>query len=329
MNIVTNVAIIGAGKIGRLHAEVCSRIKNVFITAVVDLDEEKGKELADTYGAKFYKNLDELLKNENLNIVAICTPTFTHFKIVEKIADSGINIFCEKPLALTIEEADNIIKIVEKSRVKAMAGHVLRFWPEYCRVKEIIDKNELGKVFHVQCERLCAMHNDCKNNWKINEEKSGGAALDIQIHDLDFLIWLFGEPTLIKSLGIYNKSLGGCSHINTILKFKNNINGFINAGWDLAKGFPFTAILRVICENGVIEWIYRSTYGYNDKSKNFPLVVYKSDGLHYIEELNTIDPYYNEWEYFVDCVVNNKKIENSTFKDAKLSLYYALQTLEF
>lgn len=328
MNRIINIAILGAGRIGRLHAEVCNKIKNVDIVAIVDLDEEKGKDLASLCEAKFYKNLDELLINENLDVVAVCTPTFTHLEAVKKIAKAGVNIFCEKPLALSLEEADLMINFIKKNKVKAIVAHVLRFWPEYCKAKEMIDNKVFGKISHIQCERLCAIQNCDKGSWKTNEEESGGAALDLQIHDLDYLIWIFGEPTFLASSGVYNKNLGGWSHINTLLKFENNVSGFINAGWDLVEGFPFTMILRVICEYGVIEWIYRSIKGYKGRDKKFPLTIYKSDGSNYVEKVGTADPYFREWEYFIDCIINNKQVQNSTFENARLSLSYTLKTMQ-
>lgn len=329
MGNLLNVAIIGAGEIGKLHTDVCSRFNNLNISAVVDLDEKTGKELADNYKARFYNDIDKLLKNEKLDIAAICTPTFSHKNAVEKIASSGINIFCEKPLALSLEEADIMVETVRRNKVKAIVAHVLRFWPEYCKTKEIIEKNELGSVMHIQCERLCGIKNCDKSTWKTQEDKSCGAGLDMQIHDMDFLIWVFGEPVFIDSCGVYKKELGGWSHINTILKFKNDVNGFINAGWDMAEGFPFTMVLRVVCEKGVIEWIYRSEKGYKGREKKFPLIIYKSDGSNYEVNVEKADPYYREWEYFINCITNNQQVKNSTFEDARLSLFYTLKTLKY
>lgn len=328
MGSLLNVAIMGAGKIGRLHADVCSRFNNLNISAILDLDEKIGKELADIYSTKFYDDIEELLKKENLDIVAVCTPTFTHKNAVEKIADSGINIFCEKPLALSLEEADLMVEAVKRNKVKAIVAHVLRFWPEYYKTKEIIDKNELGNVMHVQCERLCGIKNCDKGTWKTQENKSCGAGLDMQIHDMDYLIWVFGEPMFFESTSVYNKELGGCSHVNTILKFRNNISGFINAGWDMVESFPFTMVLRVTCENGVIEWIYSSNQGYKGRDKKFPLVVYKSDGTSYEVNVEETDPYYLEWEYFVNCIINDQQVKNSTFEDARISLSYTLKTIK-
>lgn len=328
MDSLLNVAIMGAGKIGKLHADVCGRFNNLKITSILDLDEKIGKELADIYDAKFYSDIDRLLRKENIDIIAVCTPTFTHKNAVLKIADSGINIFCEKPLALSTEEADQMVEAVKRNKIKAIVAHVLRFWPEYCKTKEIIDKGDLGSVMHIQCERLCGIKNCDKGTWKTQEGKSCGAGLDMQIHDMDYLIWVFGEPVFIKSSGVYKKELGGWSHINTILKFKNNISGFINAGWDLAEGFPFTMVLRVVCEKGVIEWIYRSEKGYKGRDKKFPLIVYKSDGTKHEINVEKTDPYYLEWEYFINCIYNNEQVKNSTFEDARLSLTYTLETIK-
>lgn len=325
---VVKVAIIGAGNIGRIHAEVCSKISNVHIAGIVDREEETAKNLACTYKTKYFTNLDMLLKKENIDIAAICTPTYLHPEMVEKIAKAKVNIFCEKPLALTIEEADKMIKIVRENQVKAIVGYVVRFWPEYIKARDIIISGELGKPLSFQCERLASIHYRRADDWKLKEEMSGGAALDMQTHDLDFLICLFGIPAFIKSVGVYDKKLAGWAQINTILKFKNEINGFVNAGWYSVEGFPFTIVLRILCEKGIVEWIYRSSKGYEGRTEKFPLTVYKSDGLCCIEKVRRSDPYYLEWKYFIDCIINNKQVDISNFEEARTSLSVTLKTID-
>ena len=121
------LAIIGAGFIAQAHASAYKQIKNAQIIAVTDKIKETGLKFAKEYNAKFYDSLGELLQDKEINMVDICTPTFTHEDIVVKAAAAKKNIFCEKPLTLTLKSADKMINAVKDNKVKAMVGHVLRF----------------------------------------------------------------------------------------------------------------------------------------------------------------------------------------------------------
>ena len=147
------IAIIGAGYIGSVHANACSKVKDAKIVAVMDRNLEIAKKLGDKFSANSFDNLDILL-SEDIDIVAICTPTFLHAEMVEKTAKAKKNIFCEKPLAINIEETDLMIKAIKKSNIKSMVGHVLRFWPEYVLAKDIVKSGIVGEPLHISCERL-------------------------------------------------------------------------------------------------------------------------------------------------------------------------------
>ncbi|MDP8217198.1 MAG: Gfo/Idh/MocA family oxidoreductase [Candidatus Theseobacter exili] len=323
------IGIVGTGFIGRVHAEAYKRIKNARLVAVVDEEVEKGKEFAEKFGVSSYTNIEDLFNAEDINAVDICTPTYSHLKVVEKVANAGKNILCEKPIALTLEDADKMIDVVKKNNVNAMVGHVLRFWPEYVKVKEMIDNKELGEPWHAYCERL-AVSPDWRSfdDWGLKEELSGGVSMDLQIHDLDYLIWLFGMPKLVKSQGYYNKAIGGLAHVGTGLEFENNVSGLSEAGWAFQGAFPFTMVLRIVCENGTIDWTFRAGKNIEERGKEFSLTVYKSDGTVYLPEVNKEDPYYLELKYFVDCLEEGRKIENATLVDGRNALLVTLLTMK-
>ena len=178
-----------------------------------------------------------------------------------------------EPLALSMEEADRMVEAVRRNKVKAMVGHVLRFFPEYSREGDIIKNGTLGKPLYAQCERLCGIDSEEKNSWKVDKDLSEGTALDMQIHDIDYLIWLFGLPESIESAGVYDGRLGGWAFVNTSIRFENDIKGFVNAEWNVAESYPFKMVLRIIFEEGILEWIYKSAEGYaGSRKQKFPLL---------------------------------------------------------
>ena len=227
------VALIGIGYIGNAHLSALKQIGNAQLTAIVDYHEENGRKAAQENNAKYFKNIDDLLKNADIDCVDICVPTFAHAELAIKAANAGKHILCEKPLALSLNDADDMINAAKQNNVKAMTGHVLRFWPEYVKIKEIIDSGYLGKPLNAFCERLAITPDWQVGAWDKNEKFSGGAAVDLHIHDLDFLIWLFGKPEIVKAQGMLtpeNPKEGGFSHIFTTAKFKNGEAGFAEGG---------------------------------------------------------------------------------------------------
>lgn len=321
---MVKVAVIGAGFIGDVHANSIHRLENAEVSAVVSSREKEGKEFADKFGAKHFISLEQLLREGEADCVDICTPTFVHPEMVQMSAEAGKHILCEKPLALSLKDTDRMIKAVRGNKVKAMAGHTLRFWPEYIKAKQIVDSGDLGKPLHAFCERLAATPDWHKNSWGFQEQKGGGASVDLHIHDLDYLIWLFGQPKTVSAAGVYKPELGGVSHIGTNIVFQNGVTGFAEGGWTFKGSFPFTMALRILCEKGTIEWILRAGKNIEERSQKMKLIVYKEDGSIEEPEVEEEDPYYLECKYFVDCIDNDIPIENATFEDGRNALELAL-----
>ena len=325
------VALIGAGFIGHAHASAYSQIKNAKITAIVDNFEENGKKMAEDFNARYYKNIDELLLDTDADCVDICVPTFTHPEIAIKAANAKKHVLCEKPLALSLKDADEMIKAAKVNNIKAMTGHVLRFWPEYVKIKELIDSGYLGDPVHAFCERLAVTPDWQVGSWDKNEKFSGGAAIDLHIHDLDLLIWLFGRPEIIKAQGVLDPSNpkgGGFSHIFTTAQFKNGKSGFAEGGWAFQGAFPFTMAVRILCEKGTVEWIFRAGKNIEERSQAANIKIYNNDGSVDTIEARQSDAFFNELSYFINCIEKNIPIENATFEDGKTALEFALAAIK-
>jgi predicted dehydrogenase len=321
---MVKVAVIGTGFIGEVHAKSYKQIENCSIAAIVSTTEEKGKRFAADFGALYFASLDDLIADGEVDCVDICTPTYLHADTAVAAAQAGKHILCEKPLALSLNDADRIMRAVRENNVRAMTGHTIRFWPEYAKAKEIIESGELGKPLHAFCERLAATPDWHKNSWVFNEELSGGAALDLHIHDLDYLIWLFGKPKLVSAEGVYNEKLGGVAHITTNIEFENGVSGFAEGGWAFSGTFPFTMVLRILCEKGTVEWTFRAGKNIEERSKKTNLIVYKDDGSILEPDVEEEDAYYRQCKYFIDCLDNDRPVENATLEDGRNALTLAL-----
>lgn len=140
---MVKVAIIGAGFMGSMHAEVYGQLPNVKVAAIVDTRGEKAKFLAEKVGAIPYLTIDQVFSKPDITIVDICLPTFLHKEFVIKAAEAKKDIVCEKPIALTLEDAKEMVDICKKNRVRFMVAHVIRFWPEYAFIKKIMTRADL------------------------------------------------------------------------------------------------------------------------------------------------------------------------------------------
>ncbi len=325
------IAIVGAGFIGEIHANAYKEIDGAEIVAVVDKSTEKGKKLAQNINAEYYEDLDNLLEIRDIDCVDICVPTFLHHDMVLKAAARNKHIFCEKPLALTLEDAEKMVGAVKDKETKSMVGHELRFWPEYVKAKEILESGELGKPLHCFCQRLASLPDWHVDNWGSDEKLSGGAALDLHIHDLDYMLWLFGKPNLVKAQGVYNPDIikhGGLVHIDTAIEFNNGVSGFAEGGWAFKGGFPFTMVFRILCEKGTIEWIFRAGKNIEERSQQSNIIIYKDDGSIKTLEVEQKDSFLIELTYFIDCIKNDVPVENATFEDGKNAVELALAAIK-
>jgi len=325
---MVKIAIIGSGFIGNVHLEAFNNISNAKVVAIADSNEEKGREAAAKAGADFYNDIESLIKQSDADAIDICTPTFMHADMVRKAASSGKHILCEKPLALDLKEADEMVKAVKENNVKGMVGHVLRFWPQYVAAKKIIDSGSLGKAYHAFCERLCVTPGWSWKGWMTDEKRSKGAPVDMQIHDLDYLIWLFGPPKTVKAQGVFSTELNSYMHVGTTVEFESGQSGLTEAGYGFKGEFPFTMVLRVLCEKGTVEWIYRAGKTIGERDEEFEPVVYLEDGSMYKPEYEHKDPYFLECKYFVDCIENDTEITQATFEQGRASLQLALASFE-
>jgi len=323
------IGIIGCGFMGKVHANCYRALQDVKVIGVSDIRQDRAKEIANLTGARVFTDADELINNKEIDAISIFLPTHLHKEFVVKSARVKKHIFCEKPFALTVKDAEEMIKETRKAKVKLMIGMVLRFWPEYIEFKRIVDSKKYGKLKVLKCTRISAPPLFGWDNWYFDPNRSGSAALDLHIHDVDYIYYLLGKPKSVCSLGKNDKK--GWQHICSTYRYRDTI---VNAegGWDLSKSYGFMQEIRGIFEDGtVIE--------YNSKTQ--PLIIYKEKNSELLnitkDKINSINTdgniseirgYYNEIKYWIECLQNNKYPERVTPEDAKESLEIVLQEIK-
>ena len=184
---VTKLALLGAGRIGKVHARAIAEDKRAKLVAVADAFPEAAKAIAEASGAAV-KTIDEIEADKDIDAVIICTPTNTHADLIERFAKAGKAIFCEKPIDLDVARARTCLETVRKVGGKVMLGFNRRFDPHFQAVRRQIDKGSIGKV-----EMVTITSRDPGAPPADYIKVSGGIFRDMTIHDFDMARFLLGE----------------------------------------------------------------------------------------------------------------------------------------
>jgi len=319
------VGILGAGFAGKLHAQAYARIPDVEIVVIVALEKEQALSLATQFGGRAETDVEAVFNDPSIDLVDIAVPTILHPRFAVRAFETGKHVVIEKPLALSLSEVDLIIGAARQSGKLLMVAHVLRFWPEYLAIRELLQSEKLGKPLFATAQRLS--NTPQWATWFQDPKASGGAVLDLHIHDLDIMNWLFGRPRSIYAMGIKSRS-GGWDHVVTLVKY-DRVRASIEASIMMPLNFPFTAGLRILCEGGVIEYHLRAGGASFENGEPTPSLLthepgYPNQPLPYKEE----DPYQCQIAYFVGCVRTGQPPSTITVDEARLAIQTSLAVRE-
>lgn len=186
------VGIVGAGSIAEAHVSALKRIKGVEIASISDIVHSRSQALASQCGAESFTSTSELLKS-GVDAIWICTPPFVHHEDAIEAAERHVHVFCEKPIALTLENADKMISSARRNGVNLMVGQVLRYYPVFKRFKKAYETGTLGKLISCWSIRVGYYSGEEGPEWRIDASRGGGMTIEWGVHELDFLRWIGGE----------------------------------------------------------------------------------------------------------------------------------------
>ena len=298
-----SLGVIGAGRIGRLHAEnLTYRIPEATVLAVSDIRLEAAKECAAALGIpEAVEDYRAVLDNADIDAVAICSSTDTHARIIAAAAEAGKNIFCEKPVALDLGLIDQALERVAACGVKLQIGFNRRFDPNFLRIRELVSAGRIGKP------HLLRITSRDPSPPPIDYIKiSGGIFLDMMIHDFDMARFLVGaEVEEVYAMGGVNidPAIGEAGDIDTALvtlRFENGVLGSIDNSRQAVYGYDqrvevFGALGMVTTENNTPNRTRLSTAE----------AVMEELPLHFFVERHT-EAYINEMKAFVACLAEDR-----------------------
>lgn len=288
------VAIVGPGSIGETYADALKNSESVVLAAIAGRDTEKGRRMAKNCRVPYYTDQDTMYKSEALDGVIICTPTFTHEEITRRAFSHQVHVMCEKPFTLHAETAKELLNQADSLGLRLMVMHVVRFWPEYAALSEMIREGVFGSVKNVYLSRLST--HPAWAQWHRDPEKSGGGLFDLHIHDIDYLYSVLGDVESVYAVGPQEAS--GCwNNISTMLRFSCGVSAVVESFMDITGPYPFTTMARI---NGT-----RAAAEYSNQTGR--IMLYEKDFPARTLEIPGYNPYAREVEYFADCVRNQKE----------------------
>lgn len=316
-----HILIIGAGTMGILHAQAYARMNNAELVGIVDVAEDKMKELALKFNTKTFTSLEEALSSlKRIDVVDICLPTPLHKQYVLQVADAGKQIICEKPLARNLQDASDMISYCKEKNVKLFVGHVLRFFPEYIMAKRLVEEESVGQIAVARTMRGGSFPNG-SNNWYADYQMSGGLVLDMLIHDFDFLRWCFGDVERVYAKGSQGKSVEPLDYTLVTLRFKSGVIAHVEGKWGYDT---FSMKFELSGKTGVIDY---------DSAKDKPIMFVRrsvnegNGGVSVPESPLKEDPYYLELTHFLACIEQDTK-PIVTVHDAYEAMRIAMAVIE-
>ncbi len=223
------IALLGCGRISNRHIEAIESAENVELALVCDIDESKGKAVAHKHNVPFVKDYRDI---KGVDVISILTPSGAHPIHAAEVAEStdAPYILCEKPLSLTVREAYEMIKRVDKAGKKLLPVYQNRYNPLVELVKELIDNNKLGTLYQFVCN-IFWNRNDAYFNidWHGTKDLDGGVLYTQASHYVDMIHFFFGEVKSTRGIGGSLRNLEVFDTISAVCSFESGVVGSLNA----------------------------------------------------------------------------------------------------
>jgi predicted dehydrogenase len=307
---------------GETHAHAYTSLEDAKVVAVCDIRSHHAEALASLLGCEAFTSYEEMNKKADYDVLDICLPTYLHSRYAIDAMKSGKHVFCEKPIALTLEDANRMVETAEENKVTFSVGHVLRFFPQYQTAADQIKACRIGTPALLRTTRNQAFPGWSWENWYQDLAKSGGPEVDLAIHDYDWLLCNFGPVTRV-----YAKNLGPKHpeqmHTLAILRFASGAMAHVEASWALPKGIEFRTTFELVGTDGQLCY---------DSSRDCPLKTQLGSdeevSLFYDNPLSEeMNPYRAELAAFLHAVVH-KTEPVVTAAEAIAALHIALAAKE-
>jgi len=317
-----NVAVVGLGFMGHTHLKAYRKIPNARIAALCDalhlpvdgvlaapggnIGSANDSLSFDMREVKATHDFAELLADPAIDLIDICVPTLAHPKLAIAALQAGKHVLCEKPLARTAAAAREIAAAAATAKGFFMPGMCIRFWPEYAWIKQAIAQQTYGRVLAARFRRVSEPPAWGREHF-FDGAKSGGAILDLHIHDADFVQYCFGRPSAVFAQGFSHYS-GEIDHVVAQYQVAGGAAVSAEGGWVMGDGHGFEMAYSVIFENATVD--------FNCNRGGDSLRVFENGQAACSIALPPGDAYLAELSYMIECIATQQPPTTVTASDA-------------
>lgn len=314
------VCLIGCGRAGMIHArDYIGAVKNARLTAVCDPFKEAAEAAAQETGVeKIYSDWNDVMKDPDIDAVVVVTPTQFHHDVVLAAAAAGKHVFCEKPMASTEQECDEMIEACRKANVKLQIGFMRRFDKSFRRAKEVLDAGQIGAPTLIKSNTYGPSK---PKEWMYDVRKNYGPIGEVNSHDFDTLRWYAGgEVSMIYAAGENFRCREIASQFpeyydtcSVMLQFDNGVMGVITGAQYVQYGYDSRA--EILGTNGIIKVGDQRTNTVETAHADMQLTMDSMDSWRTL----FLDAYRAEDQAFIDCIINDTE-PGVTGLDGKMAL---------
>lgn len=304
---MVSVVFIGCGRIAKNHLAAIDEIPDAKVVAVCDTDLARAEEVAARYdGCRPFTDAGEMLGTVKPDAAVICVPTFLHEQFVTLCAVRHVAVLCEKPLERRVEACERLIAAVKENDIVFQTAQVVRFWPGYVEIKEMLDRGELGDIYMMRFRRVTS-RDDAIAKWLNMPRLGGGAIHDMLVHDVDFLRYIAGP--FESGYANATKDESGCyNNVMANIVCKNGVHAMAEASFTMQTGYPFSFSVSIIGSKATLEYDNRAGIRIGDEGETESVMRIWREG----EGLTEIvpkqeDAFLRQMRSFLTCVKEGKK----------------------
>ena len=301
------IAVVGVGNIGEVHINAYKKVKEAEIYAICDVSEKSLNEIGDRFCIeKRYTNIDTMLSElPELDAVDICVWNRDHASFSIKALNAGKHVLCEKPMAYSVKEAEQMLEAAKRNNKLLMIGFVKRFSDETKIVKDFVDKDYLGDIYYTKAQYVRRHGNP--GGWFADKERSGGGpVIDLGVHVIDVIRYLMGNPKPISVYAVAGNKLGNRSYLKT------------NVGWIAKDAKPnevstvedfATALIRY--DNGAVTHL-ETSFDINGKDAGHCQLLGTKAGIDMTGDIEKGIKIYGEYNnYLTDFEIKTENYKES------------------
>ncbi len=228
------LAILGAGHMGAQYMACAQQVSEAQIVAVWSRTPASAAALASRAGARPIATLAEVAAADDVDAAIVCTPNALHAEAAIAMARAGKHVICEKPMARTLEQAEAMCQAAERARVHLLVGHVVRFFPAFARMHALLQQEALGQPAVIRMSRET---DAAPRGWRADLAMSGGALLEMGIHDFDWLLWACGPAERVTCRAISRGGTSAPDYALTTLRLASGAIAHVESSMVAAAGF--------------------------------------------------------------------------------------------